>query len=275
MSGFYSNAFKVGIGLLANLRRFDGWASRWTFLVSTLRHALYLALKIPLKPKVCTLRFSGLEIRYKEFTGELGNIKTVFFDEDEELPLPPSGAVVLDVGANIGLFTLYLAWKYGRARFTRIHLFEPNPDTYARLRHNLTANHLDGICTAHPLALSDSSGTVYMEAPRGYSVLGTISDKGTVPVECKPLDLWRREQGDPAIDLLKVDVEGHEVALLRGAPATLEAVRHLYIEVQRAHLGDVDAMARAAGFVTTVRQDLPTGDSMILMERTREPIPNP
>src|SRR5687767_4158974 len=82
MSGFYSNAFKVGIGLLANLGRFNGWGSRWTFLYSTARHALYLILKVPLKPKVRVLRFSGLEIQYKEFTGELGNIKTVFFDED-------------------------------------------------------------------------------------------------------------------------------------------------------------------------------------------------
>lgn len=275
MSGFYSNAFKVGVGLLVNFRRFDGWASRGTFLWSTIRHALYLVLKFPLKARVRTLRFSGLEIRYKEFTGELGNIKTVFFDEDEELPLPPSGAVVLDAGANIGLFTLFLIWKYGRARFARIHLFEPNPDTFERLRRNLSANGLDETCQAHCLALSDTAGTVYMEAPHGYSVLGMISDRGTVPVECKPLDVWRREHGSPAVDLLKVDVEGHEVSLLRGAPETLKAARHLYIEIKRESLRDVDSLTRAAGYTVTARQDLPTGDSMLLLERSTDPIPNP
>jgi FkbM family methyltransferase len=274
MSGFYSNAFKVGVGLLANLGRFNGWGSRWTFLYSTARHALYLILKLPLKPKVRVLRFSGLEIQYKEFTGELGNIKTVFFDEDEDLPVP-FDSVVLDVGANIGLFTLYLVHKYGRERFARIHLFEPNPDTYARLRHNLHANGLDDLCTAHLLALSDRAGTIYMESPRGYSVLNMISDKGTVPVECKTLDVWTRENGVEAVHLLKVDVEGHEMPLLRGAPAALSAVRYLYIEVKQIHLPEFKALTAGAGFVVESQQDLPTGDSMLLLERRANPIPNP
>jgi FkbM family methyltransferase len=267
MRGFYSNAFKVGIGLTANLGRFDGWGSRAVFLWSTFRHALVIALKVPLTPKVRTLRFSGLEITYKEFTGELGNINTVFFDEDEDLPLPPSGAVVLDVGANIGLFSLFLVWKYGRSRFAKIHLFEPNPDTYARLVRNLAANGLNDLCHAHLLGLSDRAGTLYMESPRGYSVLNMISDTGTVPVACKRLDAWRQESGPQAVDLLKVDVEGHEMPLLRGGPETLAASRRLFIEVKQTHLPEFFALTEGAGYVVETRQDLPTGDSMILMER--------
>jgi FkbM family methyltransferase len=270
MSGFYTNAFKVGVGLVANLGRFDGWGSRAAFLWSTFRHALVIALKIPLKPRVRTLRFSGLSIEYKEFTGELGNIKTVFFDEDEDLPLPPKGAVVLDVGANIGLFTLFLIWKYGRGCFAAIHLFEPNPDTFARLRRNLAANNLEGICTAHLLALSDRTGTIYMESPHGYSVLNMISDTGTVPVACKPLDDWRREQGLAAVDLLKADVEGHEMSLLRGALGTLPLVRRLYVEVKGEHLDDFLAVTRAAGFVEEARQSLFTGDAMLLLKKKVE-----
>lgn len=268
MSGFYSNALKVGLGLTANLGRFDGWRSRLTFLWSTLRHALVLGLRLPLRPKVRTLRFSGLSIAYKEFTGELGNIKTVFFDEDEDLPLPEKGAVVLDVGANIGLFTLFLVHKYGRSRFSEIHLFEPNPDTFERLKRNLAANGLEDLCRAHRLALSDRAGTVYMEAPRGYSVLSTISDAGTVPVECKTLDAWRAETGPESVDLFKVDVEGHEMPLLRGAPETLRRSRHLFIEVKSEHLPEFDALARAAGYATLSRQELFTGDAMVLCERS-------
>jgi FkbM family methyltransferase len=267
MSGFYSNAFKVGIGLTANLGRFDGWGSRVMFLWSTLRHALVIALKIPLKPRVRVLRFSGLSIEYKEFTGELGNIKTVFFDEDEDLPLPPAGAVVLDVGANIGLFTLFLIHKYGRARFAAIHLFEPNPDTFARLRRNLEANGLEGLCSAHLLALSDRAGTIYMESPHGYSVLNMISDKGTVPVACEPLDAWRAGRGLGSIDLFKADVEGHEMALLRGAPGALAATRHLYVEVKGEHLEEFLSVTKAAGFVEEARQMLFTGDAMLLLKR--------
>lgn len=273
MPGFYSNAFKVGVGLVANLGRFDGWRSRATFLWSMFRHALVIALKVPLTPKTRTLRFSGLSIEYKEFTGELGNIKTVFFDEDENLPLPPAGAVVLDVGANIGLFTLFMIWKYGRDRFAAIHLFEPNPGTYERLQRNLAANGLSGpgaLCTAHMLALSDRAGTIYMESPHGYSVLNMISATGTVPVTCVTLDAWRRTQGVGAIDLFKVDVEGHELPLLRGAPETLAASRHLFIEVKSSHLPDFHALVEPLGYTTLSRQDLMTGDSMVLMERAGE-----
>lgn len=267
MSGFYTNAFKVGVGLLANLRRFDGLGSRVTFLWSTLRHALVIVFKVPLTPQVRTLRFSGLAIEYKEFTGELGNIKTVFFDEDAHLPLPAKAVVMLDVGANIGLFTLFMIWKYGRDRFAAIHLFEPNPETYARLRRNLSANGLDGLCRAHMLALSDRAGTIYMESPHGYSVLNMISDTGTVPVQCETLDVWRTTQGITAVDLFKVDVEGHELPLLRGATGTLDVSRHLFIEVQSANLPEFHALVAAHGYRTLSQQDLFTGDSMVLMER--------
>ena len=270
MSGFYSNAIKVGFGLLANLRRFDGFGSRVVFLWSTLRHALVILLKLPLTPKVRRLRFSGLSIEYKEFTGELGNISTVFFDEDEDLPLPERGAVVLDVGANIGLFTLFLIHKYGRTRFAAIHLFEPNPDTYARLVRNLAANGLDGpggLCTAHMVALSDRAGTIYMESPHGYSVLNMVSDTGTVPVACDTLDAFAAARGIRDIDLFKVDVEGHEMPLLRGAPQTLARSRTLFVEVKRECLPEFEALAAATGFAETSRQPLPTGDAMVLWER--------
>jgi FkbM family methyltransferase len=266
MSGFYSNAIQVGISLVANIGRFNGWRSRWTFLYSSVRHFLFLVCKIPLTPRILTLRFSNLEIRFKEFTGELGNIKTVFFDEDDRIPLP-NKAVALDVGANIGLFSLCLVWKHGRERFNAIHLFEPNPDVFSRLQYNLKANGLDGLCHAHPIALSDGDGEVYMEAPRGYSVLGMISDKGTVPVRRETLDAWSERNGVSSADLLKVDVEGHEMELWRGAPGFIARTARIYIEVKGQHLQTLLDEARGAGFSETSRQTLGTGDAMLLLER--------
>src|SRR5690606_1230850 len=108
MPGFYSNAFKVGVGLIARLGRFDDWESRAGFLSSALRHALVIAFRVPLTPRLRTLRFSVLSFDYVEFTGELGNIRTVVFDADVDLPLPPAGATVIAAGGNLGLFTLFL-----------------------------------------------------------------------------------------------------------------------------------------------------------------------
>jgi hypothetical protein len=94
-------------------------------------------------------------------------------------------------------------------------------------------------------------------------------------VECKTLDLWRREQGGEDVHLLKIDVEGHEMPLLRGAPETLAATRHLYIEVKQTHLPEFKALTAGAGYVVDLQQDLPTGDSMLLLERRSDPVPNP
>ncbi|SRR5579871_352838 len=125
--------------------------------------------------------------------------------------------VFVDVGANVGLFSLFVASRAGaRAKILAI---EPEPENLRRLRFNVAAN--PGIpIRVIPLAVDESAGKVALETnlrDRG----GTRTQPsrqhhqtGTAEVECLPLqDLLKRE-GLSYIDALKIDVEGAEDRIL-------------------------------------------------------------
>jgi FkbM family methyltransferase len=131
------------------------------------------------------------------------------------------GGLVLDVGANVGLFTLSLADRVERAV-----LFEPDPDAAREAVSNLRLN--GKRYQVIQAALSDAGGEVVLLRGRPMDPTGTVAgdaqdSRGGVRVPCLTLDdvLGRPEYKDAAIDLLKIDVEGHEVRVLRGASETL------------------------------------------------------
>lgn len=140
--------------------------------------------------------------------------------------LPP-GSVVYDIGANYGLFgwqALKLVGPQGRVVF-----FEPNPAVAECLRANLAANQVQNALLVEK-AVSDGVGLVdLLVPPRRQSGLATIEtgdeaaqDWRRCAVETTSVDCFRRESGlAPA--LLKLDVEGHELSVLRGAEETLQA----------------------------------------------------
>lgn len=124
---------------------------------------------------------------------------------------------VLDVGANIGLFSLYLN---SVAHGIRVLAFEPHPETFNGLTRNLAENHLEGTVTARRLAVSRGPGEVRFS---GLSGLDSGHDPATTTglgeaVECIGLsEALELAEGRP-IDLLKVDTEGAEVEIISSAP---------------------------------------------------------
>lgn len=137
------------------------------------------------------------------------------------------GDVILDVGANIGYFSLLFAnWLRGRGE---IHAFEPFPGTVERFRRNLALNPgLERLVFLHETAMSDFVGSIAMSAPDGgNSGCNYLSTGGEGHVGVTTLDAFVEEQGLLRIDLIKIDVEGSEAALLRGARKTMERLRPL------------------------------------------------
>lgn len=131
--------------------------------------------------------------------------------------------VVLDIGANIGNHSLAFA-----TAASRVLAFEPLPAVYALLAENIRANHLDNI-TAYPFALSDTEedATIYMvrEGNVGASSFDRREDNvEAVTVRKRIGDDVIRESDIKKIDLVKIDVEAHEVFVLRGLSETL--LRH-------------------------------------------------
>lgn len=152
-------------------------------------------------------------------------------------------AVALDVGANAGIYSNMLARHFGR-----VLCVEPHPDCASYMRAVLPRN-----CTVIEAAASDERGSVTLRVPLSGGALnstrGTISPdnrfqdiplSGTreVVVEAMPLDdlLAGELARCSALGLLKVDVEGHELAAIAGARAIVEKWRPgLYIEIEARH----------------------------------------
>lgn len=142
------------------------------------------------------------------------------------------GATVVDAGANIGVHSLAFARALGASG--RLHAFEPQVHAHALLLRNLALHGCDRVQT-HRTALSDIAGSLKMPAidyrlPGNFGGLAAQADGPGRPVECLPLDLLRL----PQVALIKIDVEGMEAAVLRGASRTIQRCRPvLYLENDR------------------------------------------
>ena len=121
----------------------------------------------------------------------------------------PTKGVFLDIGANIGYYSLSAA-KLG---FARIIAIEPNPLLVPRLRFNAQANNLDERLRLVSVAVSDHEGEMFLHSP-GDLGSGSISHDavtaGDVAVTVKPLANILAAEAVEQVDAFKIDVEGHE-----------------------------------------------------------------
>jgi FkbM family methyltransferase len=137
--------------------------------------------------------------------------------------LLPAGAVICDVGANFGYNSLALATFLERN--CCVFAFEPNPEIRARLERNITMNHLDGVITVMPCALSDVPGFARMTGGKDNSGAAHICRDGETEVEVTTLDSISVKHKLSRLDFVKIDVEGFETNVLRGGEKCLNAFR--------------------------------------------------
>jgi FkbM family methyltransferase len=124
------------------------------------------------------------------------------------------GSVVLDVGANVGIYTL-LAAKLG----AKVFAIEADPRNLKMLRYHVHLNGFDDRVTILPTAVGDQEGTVtlfHFEGNCGHSNLFEGTDPVQVP--CRTID----SLGLPAIDVCKMDIEGSELKALKGMDETIK-----------------------------------------------------
>jgi FkbM family methyltransferase len=138
------------------------------------------------------------------------------------------GMTFFDIGANAGVFTV-AAGKTLQETQTSIYAFEPCPATFAILEKNLLENGLTGV-HAHGLAVSEQSGeaSLYVNAAMkdGLNSLedpshGDAEVVGTVAVRVTTLDEFAAGHDISGVDVMKVDVEGAELLVFRGARGLL------------------------------------------------------
>jgi FkbM family methyltransferase len=136
----------------------------------------------------------------------------------------PDGGVFVDVGANVGFATMSVA-RRTIGRGVSIHAFEPHPQNVARLRSTLRLNpRIEPMVQVNEAALGAQEGELRL-ALGGESFHHHLSDRGDLPVRVERLDSYVERNGIARIDCLKLDVEGGEVQVLRGAQRLLEERR--------------------------------------------------
>ncbi len=149
------------------------------------------------------------------------------------------GMTVVDVGAYVGLITLTAARAVGPTG--RVIAFEPHPESCAILRRNAERAGARQVAV-HELALADRTGPAALhldpECERTSLVDGRIDDAETIPARVAKGD----ELIEGPVDLIKIDAEGAELAVLRGLRATLAASPDVLMVVECAPV-----VLRAAG----------------------------
>ncbi len=153
------------------------------------------------------------------------------------------GMVFFDVGSNVGYYTLLAAPIVGQ--HGKVHAFEPVSEQHADLRANLERNQLQNVVPER-LIVTDRTGTMEInlgsEDNAGTASVNLVyrADHPTERVDCTTLDGYLRERGVKQLDVLKIDVEGHEPHVLRGMTETLRTLRPLLlVEVRGEMLEEV------------------------------------
>lgn len=137
-----------------------------------------------------------------------------------------SGMTAVDVGANKGDYALMFARLVGPAG--RVLAFEPDEANLGWVRRSVQANGYRNV-QAFPYALADADGEALFNPGRASgwgSLVATrsgVDAEHAVSVRTRRLDSVAAELGIPSIDVLKVDVEGAELGVLRGARGLLAA----------------------------------------------------
>lgn len=149
---------------------------------------------------------------------------------DKVIPLE-KGMTVFDIGASIGVFSIYASQKVGRSG--RVFAFEPESTSYNALVDNIEANNAYNV-TPIKMGVWSDCGTQTIEKARGNLGASTMfSDKGE-PVQVCGLDEIMPRLGITHVDFVKIDTEGAATEILKGADNSLWNIDNLAIAAYHA-----------------------------------------
>lgn len=179
-------------------------------------------------------------IRDLLFSGSFGPVHTGIIER-----LPPGG-VLIDVGANVGYFSIIGARAVGSTG--TVHAFEPVDAIYEVLCRNVALNGLSNV-EAHHLACFSSSGRMAVEqdwdSGKSHLCLDNTADARFVSVTT--LDEFADQKKLARVDFIKIDAEGSDFEVLKGSSRTIEKFRpKIFIEVNH--------LSRFGGSISDVRR---------------------
>ncbi|MGH9545463.1 MAG: FkbM family methyltransferase [Terriglobales bacterium] len=127
------------------------------------------------------------------------------------------GSVVYDIGANVGFYTLLASKLVGRSG--QVYAFEPAPRNCRLLQRHLEMNGVDNVSVVQ-MAVFSTNGEALFDSSANHS-MGHLAACGTLKVPTIAIDRFVFDQAMPAPEVIKIDVEGAELEVLKGSYQTL------------------------------------------------------
>lgn len=197
---------------------------RGVFRPTMTRWILGLGRPLDITFRGCRYRIGGTSnlIEYGMLTRPTYNAVEIDFLSDAVR----AGGVMVDIGSNVGLYSLPIARAAGPKG--RVIAIDANHDMVRHLGFNAKASELDNVTTVH-CAVGDSEGRVDLEILKDDVAIVNVVESATGGIAMRPLLAILADAGVSRVDSLKIDIEGHEdkalVPFFQGCPARMMPTR--------------------------------------------------
>lgn len=223
---------------------------RWKFLLGvfklrSLASRLYRVRRLDYARRdiyILTDNIREYETRARSVTKEPSTVKWIEDNIERD-------TVLYDIGANIGAYSLI-----GAANGARVVAFEPAPHNFFKLNENIILNKFNEAMFALPIMLSDRNGLTQISLGRRTfgSTHSFIFDKSTTTKSdsqwfvSMTLDCALKTFDLPIPTMIKIDVDGAEMQVLRGSEGLLgdKRLQHLLVEIEDTDNGVIDYLGR-------------------------------
>jgi FkbM family methyltransferase len=170
---------------------------------------------------------NGVKIETKEPV-DVSTIAVVFIKKN--YGRIPGDSVIVDIGANIGVFAIYAA---STAKNSTIYAYEPEKSNYELLRRNIKANNLEETIRPYNLGVSaeKEKRKLFLNDSLSHSICSQKNETPWVEIDCVPLEYVFESNSLDHIDLLKIDCEGAEFEILySNSSEYLNRIREIRME---------------------------------------------
>ena len=191
--------------------------------------------------KVQTKVFNGWKVSFINEIEVKDVLNELLVHREYEVKIGKSNPVIMDVGANIGLATLYFKQLYPESK---IMAFEPNPQTYQLLVKNIKQNKLSNISTFNVAVTKEESEVDFYVYSSRRDIPWSIGDS----LMKSSINLWQKDflsntvkvktiklsrYINSSVDLLKIDIEGSETDVLVEIEDKLKLIENIVLEYHR------------------------------------------
>ncbi len=214
-----------------------------------------------------TTQFLNYNITFFSYNAFLYLLREIFIHEEYGMKLDNKAPIIIDCGSNIGISILFFKMAYPDAKIIG---FEADPANFTVLMKNIVANKLHNIDVINK-AVSDQEGTLTFN--RVSTLCAKLDQNGTSHVEATKLSNYINKP----VDLLKMDIEGAEVAVLRDLAAAkkLSHIKNIIFEFHYS-IGDNNHLAEVLNILETNGFHYQIGTSregrVIFDKDTRQPL---